>query len=341
MSQRRGNWIPWAIAGAGLYVAARALRRLRPRYEFRGRLVLITGGSRGLGLLMARELATEGARLILVARDAGELERAAEELWDRGAAVSFHVCDMTDRGAVESLARHLISLDQLPDVIINNAGIIAMTPVEAAEFEDFDVAMRTHFYGPMTLLQTFLPALRSRGHGRVINIGSIGGLISIPHLLPYCASKFALVGYSEGLHNELAKDGIVVTTVCPGLMRTGSPRNASFKGDHRNEYAWFKISGSLPVASMNAVRAARQIISACRDGTAFVVLGGPASVAAKLAGVWPNVMSSLLSAANGLLPRWEKGPTSENYRGYQSESTLSTGWWTQLTDDAADRNNET
>ena len=74
----------------------------------------------------------------------------------------------------------------------------------------------------------------------------------MPHLLPYSASKFALVGFSEGLRAELAKDGIRVTTVCPGLMRTGSPPNAAFKGRHREEYAWFALSDALPILSISA-----------------------------------------------------------------------------------------
>lgn len=98
--------------------------------------------------------------------------------------------------------------------------------------------------------------------------------------LPYCASKFALVGLSEGLRAELARDGILITTVCPGLMRTGSPRNAVFKGRHRAESAWFSISAALPVLSMSAERAARRILAACARGEAEVVLSWPARLAA-------------------------------------------------------------
>src|SRR5438105_6875199 len=121
--------------------------------------------------------------------------------------------------------------------------------------------------------------MRRRRACRSVNGPSIGGKVSMPHLLPYNASKFALVGLSEGLRAELAKDGIVVTTVCPGLMRTGSPRNANFKGQHRAEYAWFAISDSLPGASMSVERAARQILDACKRGDAEVVLSLPAKLA--------------------------------------------------------------
>jgi len=122
-----------------------------------------------------------------------------------------------------------------------------------------------------------LPEMRERGHGRIVNISSIGGKISVPHLLPYSVGKFALTGFSEGLRAEILKDNVYVTTICPGLMRTGSPRNALFKGDNRAEYAWFSISDSLPLLSMNAGWAARRIVNASIRGDAELVLSLPAA----------------------------------------------------------------
>src|SRR6185437_14182851 len=168
------------------------------------------------------------------------------------------------------------------DVLVNNAGVIQVGPIEVMTHEDFELAMQAHFWGPLNTIMAALPGMRQRRSGRIVNISSIGGKVSVPHLVPYSASKFALVGLSEGLQAELAKDGIKVTTVCPGLMRTGSPRNADFKGKHRAEYAWFSISDALPGASMSAERAARQIIAACRRGDAEIILSLPANVAAKV-----------------------------------------------------------
>src|SRR5207302_995684 len=135
-------------------------------------------------------------------------------------------------------------------VLINNAGVIQVGPMEEMTLADYEDTMQTHFWAPLFTTLSVLPALRRQGEGRIVNISSIGGKIAVPHLLPYSASKFALTGFSEGLRAELLKDGIYVTTVCPGLMRTGSPRNADFKGQHRAEYAWFSISDSLPFFSM-------------------------------------------------------------------------------------------
>ena len=116
------------------------------------------------------------------------------------------------------------------DVLINNAGIIQVGPLDHMKLSDYDDAMKTHFWGPLFLVLAVLPHMRNQGGGRIVNISSIGGRISVPHLVPYSASKFALAGLSDGLRAELARDQIVVTTVCPGLMRIGSPINAAFKG---------------------------------------------------------------------------------------------------------------
>jgi short-subunit dehydrogenase len=145
--------------------------------------------------------------------------------------------------------------------------------------------------------------MRARKRGRIVNVSSIGGLIGVPHLLPYAASKFALTGLSEGLHAELAREGIVVTTVCPGLMRTGSPRHAWFKGDHAAEYRWFAAADSLPLLSMSAERAAARIFDALSAGEAFVILGLPAKLAARVHGIAPGLVDRALALANRWLPR--------------------------------------
>ncbi|MDQ3009874.1 MAG: SDR family NAD(P)-dependent oxidoreductase, partial [Acidobacteriota bacterium] len=170
-------------------------------------------------------------------------------------------------------------------------------------------------------------------------IASIGGKISVPHMLPYSASKFALVGWSAGLRAELAKDNIVVTTVCPGPMRTGSPRNASFKGQHRAEYAWFSISDSLPIISMSAERAAQQVLTACKRGEAEVILSLPAKLAVGFQNLFPGVMAEVLNLANRLLPA-PGGIGKQRALGSESESSLSPSALTALGDKAARENNE-
>jgi short-subunit dehydrogenase len=181
--------------------------------------------------------------------------------------------------------------------------------------------------------------MRRRREGRIVNIASVGGKIAVPHLLPYSASKFALVGFSEGLRGALANDGVYVTTVCPGLMRTGSPRNASFKGRHRAEYAWFSIADSLPILSMDATRAARRILDACRHGDAEPVMPLTTALAVRLNGLAPGLGTGLMQLSERVLPG-PGGIGRQRRRGKESESRWAPSVLTTLTERAAGENNE-
>src|SRR3954468_5875147 len=269
---RLQNCAAAAAVTAGAYVAAKTTMALLRRYSFNNRVVVITGGSRGLGLVLARKLADEGAFLVLCARDATELDDALQDLRQRTEFVEAYVCDLTQPADIGQLFQRIRREIGSVDVLINNAGVIQVGPLETMTLDDFPQAMLVHFWGPLLCMWQVLPEMRRRGEGRIINISSIGGQIGVPHLAPYCASKFALNGMSQTFSAELAKDGIYVTTVCPGLMRTGSPRNALFKGQHRAEYAWFSISDAMPFITISAETAARRILSACRYGRAKITL---------------------------------------------------------------------
>jgi NAD(P)-dependent dehydrogenase (short-subunit alcohol dehydrogenase family) len=323
-------------AGIGLAIGVRAL--LRPRISFRDKTVLITGGSRGLGLVLARDFLKEGARVAICAREESTLERAREALEQQGGEVLALPCDVTDPVQVEALVSAVHERFGAVDVLVNNAGVIQTGPLEAMTLEDFKDAVDTHLWGPLYTTLAVLPEMKQRGEGRIVNISSIGGRVSVPHLVPYSASKFALVGLSDGMRAELAQDGILVTTVCPSLMRTGSPPNATFKGDHEKEYAWFYLSDSLPGLSMSAERAARKILEACRRGDAEVLVGLPAKLAAVARTLAPNLTAALLAHVNRWLPQ-DSSP--DRFTGNQSETPLTRSWLTELSRKAAERNNET
>src|SRR5689334_1478188 len=197
----------------GAFALGRLVWRKMKEYDLRGKTVLVTGGSRGLGLVLAREFAANGARLAICARDAEELAQAGDDLQNRGADVMAVKCDVTNMTEVEDMMSRIRQRFGKIDVLVNNAGMIQVGPLEVMNREDFEKAMLAHFWGPLNTILAVLPEMRERGDGRIVNISSIGGKIAVPHLLPYSASKFALVGLSKGLNAELRKDGIVVTTV--------------------------------------------------------------------------------------------------------------------------------
>jgi short-subunit dehydrogenase len=339
MKRRHWNKLLYSAAAGGALLAYAGLRSAKWP-SFRGKTVLITGGSRGLGLVLARHLAREGARLALCARDREELDRAEAELKSIGADVYTVVCDVSNRADIDIMVSEVRQRFEHIDVLINNAGTIAVGPMDTMTLEDYRDAMDVHFWGPLHMILAIAPEMRRRRQGRIVNIASIGGKISVPHLLPYCASKFALVGLSKGLHAELKNDGVVVTTVCPGLMRTGSPENAIFKGKHKSEYAWFSISDSVPGISMDADRAARQILSASRRGDAEIILSIPAKLAAKVDALFPELSARVLSLASQILPS-AGGIGSNRALGSESHSRVSPSWLTTLGENAARRNNET
>ncbi|HEX8473546.1 MAG TPA: SDR family NAD(P)-dependent oxidoreductase [Pyrinomonadaceae bacterium] len=339
MKEKSKEALMLAVAGAGALLAARAFARRWNAFDFRGKTVLITGGSRGLGLVLAREVAREGANVAICARDPQELERARVDLVHHGANAIAFPCDVTDRTQVKELIDVVRHHFGGIDVLVNNAGVIQVGPVEVMTLEDYEEAMKTHFWGPLYTTLAVLPEMRRRGEGRIVNIASIGGKIGVPHLVPYSASKFALVGLSEGLRGELAKDGIVVTTVCPGLMRTGSPRNATFKGQHRAEYAWFAISDSLPISSMQAERAARQVIAATKRGDAEVILSTQAVIAIKFHSLFPELSADIRELVGRLLPA-AGGIGTRRAKGKDSQSELAPSLLTLLSERAAERNNE-
>lgn len=326
------------LAAAG-YLARQALRRAR-RWDLRRRVVVITGGSRGLGLVLAREMARHGARLVILARDAGEIERACCDLSARGAEVVGIACDVRSESQVGCAVEKIIAEFGRIDVLVNNAGVIQVGPIENMTKADIEDALNTHLWGPVHTMFAVLPHMRRQRQGRIVNISSIGGKVAIPHLVPYSASKFALVGLSDGMHTELVRSGIRVTTVCPGLMRTGSPINATMKGRHEEEFTWFAISDSLPLATISAESAARSIVKACRYGDAHVVLSLPAKAVALCAGVFPNLTIEALSVIDRLLPPPAAAGGDEPRRGLDSQTRWAPSMLTRLSDKAAKRNNE-
>ncbi|HET7785408.1 MAG TPA: SDR family NAD(P)-dependent oxidoreductase [Myxococcales bacterium] len=333
MPIRRSWW--WAAGAAGVLVGLRSF----PRQSFAGKVCVITGASRGLGLVLARELSRKGARLAICARDAAELERARAELAGRGADVLAVSCDVSDPSQAAALIAQALERFGAIDVLINNAGIIQVGPLRSMGLHDFREAMEINYFGMVQTTLAALPHLR-RG-ARIVNVCSIGGAVAVPHLLPYVGSKFAAVGFSEGLTIEAARDGIGVTTVLPFVMRTGSHWNAVFKGRREEEVAWFAIGASLPVSSVAARAAARRILRACARGEAYLSVGVLAKTLRVLHALAPGLVNRAAALVNRFLPApGGAGPDEFAEPGWLHRPAVARGPLTRLGDLAARENRE-
>jgi NAD(P)-dependent dehydrogenase (short-subunit alcohol dehydrogenase family) len=335
------NMRVWLGAGALLlsgWLTARVIRTAQ--YTLRDKVVLISGGSRGLGLVLARHICDQGGNVALLARDPDELARAKADLTARGGDVLTVQCDLLDRDQVQAAVRRVVDHFDKIDILINNAGMIEVGPLDHVTREDYDRAMRLHFWAPYELISQVVPEMRLWGGGRIVNISSIGGKVAVPHFAPYSASKFALIGFSDAVRTELARDNIQVTTVAPGLMRTGSHVNARFKGNHDAEFAWFSASAGAPLISMNADRAARKILAACRRGQPSLTLTFAARGAIAGNALFPNLTGYAMKIVNRFLPEAGGEEGNRSCAGGHLPRRAPE-WLTRMADQAVARNNET
>ncbi|KAA9345928.1 SDR family NAD(P)-dependent oxidoreductase [Adhaeribacter soli] len=329
----------WLGLGAGAFLAYKAISGNGRRYSFRDKVVVITGGSRGLGLVIARMLAKEGAKLAICSRTGPQLESAAAELREYGIEVLAIPCDLTIQGEATRFIDQVQELFGRIDVLINNAGVIQVGPLEDMKVEDYRLAMNTHFWAPLYTMLATVPGMQARGEGRIVNIASVGGKVSVPHIVPYSASKFALVGLSEGFRNELQKDNILVTTVNPGLFRSGSPVNVLVKGQTKKEYAMFATMGANSLTSSSVENTARQVIEASRSGEAEVVTNLPARFLILSNNLFPELTAKTMGFANKFLPD-PVADVNRMARGAESDSDLIPEHLRERTWKAAARNNE-
>lgn len=303
-------------AGYGIGMATHIARTQAGRD---GPCAVVAGASRGLGLLVSAELAARGYRVRGCARDRADLDRAARLIEDGlvgptsgPVAGSFvgDVCDVTDAAAVEARVEQVGRDEGRIDVAIHVAGIIQVGPVESTTLGHFRAAVETMLMGPVHLCLAVLPTMLAAGSGRIGVVSSVGGVVSVPHLLPYSVAKFGAAALTEGLRSELAGTGVTSTTIIPGLMRTGGHVNAQFVGDAPRDYAWFAPGASLPGLSVSGPRAARRIVDAVLAGRAQVELTPLTWVGRRVHGVAPGTTSRVLGLVARALPRGARtGPS--------------------------------
>ncbi|MBN9419200.1 MAG: SDR family NAD(P)-dependent oxidoreductase [Candidatus Eremiobacteraeota bacterium] len=320
------------LTGAGLAGLAWAIQQWRAARPLspllREKTAFITGATRGLGLALARELAEAQCRIVLCARSQDELTGAAAELMARGAEVLPLICDVSQPLDVRSALAAARGRFGPIDILINNAGSIVVGPVESMDPADFQFCMESMFYGHVYTTLEVLPDMLERG-GSILNVTSIGGRVTVPHLLPYCCAKAAAVAFSEGIRQETRGKNIRVLTAVPGLLRTGSYQNALFRGHQAEEYAWFTLSDNLPGLSMDARRAARQLLRALAADKGEHRATLAAQILAGAHGLLPGLVNEILAIVSSQLPKAPPGP-SNTIEGLQLAEQMP-AWLDRLT----------
>jgi short-subunit dehydrogenase len=218
-----------------------------------------------------------------------------------GVEVAVFPTDISRSENIAPLVSQVLAHFGSIDILVNDAGLIKVAPLDNLSHADFEEAMNLMFWAPVNLTLAVLPHMKSQGGGHVVNITSVGGRVSVPHLLPYSCAKFAFVGFSTGLSTELSLEKIHVLTVVPGLMRTGSYLNALFKGSAKREFAWFGLLANLPGVSVAAGDAAREIREALLKRQLSCTIGFPAKLLIHAEALLPETTRSMMQIANQLV----------------------------------------
>jgi short-subunit dehydrogenase len=279
-----------AVGATGGLLVSRIQSRTHVRA---GQVAVITGGSRGLGLALAHRFGKAGVKLVLAARSEHELRHALDDLLAKGSVLDIRdvllfPCDLRDPEEASRLVSSTVDRFGRLDILINNAGIIVVGPAEDQPLAAYRDAMDVNFFAALQCIYAVLPEFIQQRSGAIVNIASVGGKLAVPHLLPYVAAKFALTGFSEGLHSELRNRGVRVTTVCPGLMRTGGEVHAQFRGRIKKEKAWFQLAARTPLVAASTSHAANKIFLAVDQGRAEITITPQAWLAARFAGLAPE-----------------------------------------------------
>jgi len=190
------------------------------------RVALVTGAGRGIGAAVAVRLARAGFQVIGVARSRDQLDAVAAST-----GLVPHVCDLEDAAAVEAMCAEVLSRFGRVDVLVNNAGIVVRHPVDGHPVDAWDRVQAVNLRAPFQLARACLPAMRAARAGRIINVSSISGTLGTPGLSAYCASKWGLIGFTKALAEEVKREGVVVTAVCPGSVDTEMLKGSGYAPD--------------------------------------------------------------------------------------------------------------
>ena len=255
--------------------------------DFTGKTILVTGASSGIGRESAIQFARGGANLALVARRKDVLDAAASSLESRyGVRAKAYPCDVSQREQVSRMTR--LALDEFSDidVLVNNAGFAISGAVSALSVEDIESQMQTNYLGMVYCTKGLLPHMLERGSGHIVNVASVAASFGLPGIAPYCASKSAMLGFSEGLKHELGGTGVGVTVVSPIMVRTEFFDHPCFENVPRS-----------PAASLGPATVAKAVLQAAGSPRLEIIVPPPIRAAVWLKHTFPFVINPILGRA--------------------------------------------
>lgn len=292
--------LAFMLGVAGTAAAVYAWRQRARRRHVQGRTVLITGGSRGLGLELARKFLAAGAQVALCARNQADLERARQQLAPGGGLVSIHVADISNPQAVERLVSDVTARWGRLDILVNNAGVFMGGPMALMRLDDYQRMLRVNLIGTITVTEACRPYLER--HGGVITIVSAAGLLPAPHLAPYAVSKAGVSMYAQLLEVELASRGLETMAVYPSYMPTGSTYSADYRGAVAAEQRVVQRLMHMPFISVDHRRAGSIILNAWLSGRRVVVYPAVARFSIILTNLMPEFALRMMRLANRFYP---------------------------------------
>jgi len=197
--------------------------------DFKNKIILITGASSGIGKESAIEFAKLGANIILVARKKDKLEQVANELKKFNVSTLVCQCDVSKKNQVKEMSKMVLEKFESVDVLVNNAGFAIYGSVDDLTIDEIESQMETNYFGMVYCIKNFLPSMLKKKSGHIVNVASVAASFGLPGIASYCASKFAMLGFSEGLKHELNNTGVGITVVSPIMVRTNFFEHPSFE----------------------------------------------------------------------------------------------------------------
>ena len=266
----------------------------------RGKVAAITGAGSGIGQKLAENLAAEGCRVAISDINKEGLSETAKQLEKYPVKVSTHLVDVSDRKQVYAFADEVVDQHGCVDMIINNAGVVVAESVEDVTYEDFEWLFGINFWGVVYGSKAFLPYLKKRPEGHIVNISSINGIVTWPNHSPYCAAKFAVKGFSESFLQEMRGSHINISCVHPGGVKTNVARNAKFYKTPGNKITPAEgVKKFEQIAILSPDKAAKKIIAGIKKNKTRIIVGPDAHIMDVLTRLFPVQFVRLMGVVTG------------------------------------------